>query len=107
MLGAALGMNQLHAANIVHGDLKPQHVLISRDYTAKVTDFGLATLRVKTSSSVASSVITDDGSAVCETAGYMAPELLNSSNPPEYFSDVYSFGVMLNEVIQEEESYTD
>ncbi|CAF1042443.1 unnamed protein product [Rotaria magnacalcarata] len=107
MLGTALGMNQLHAANIVHGDLKPQNVLISRDYTAKVTDFGLATLRGKTSSTVASSIISDDGSTVCGTAGYMAPELLESSNPPEYSSDVYSFGVMLNEIIQEEEPYTD
>ncbi|CAF4619704.1 unnamed protein product, partial [Rotaria magnacalcarata] len=85
----------------------PQNVLISRDYTAKVTDFGLATLRGKTSSTVASSIISDDGSTVCGTAGYMAPELLESSNPPEYSSDVYSFGVMLNEIIQEEEPYTD
>ncbi len=37
----------------------------------------------------------------------MAPELLNRSNPPEYSSDVYSFGIMLNEIIQEEEPYSD
>jgi predicted Ser/Thr protein kinase len=107
ILGIVLGMNQLHATNIVHGDLKPQNVLVAKDYTAKVTDFGFATLRGKTSSSIASSVTSDDGSAVCGTAGYMAPELLNNSNPPEYSSDVYSFGVMLNEVIQEEEPYSD
>jgi serine/threonine protein kinase len=107
ILGIVLGMIQLHAVNIVHGDLKPQNVLVSKDFTAKVTDFGFATLRGKTSSSIASSVISDDGSAVCGTAGYMAPELLNSPNPPECSSDVYSFGVMLNEVIQEEEPYAD
>ncbi|CAF1004009.1 unnamed protein product [Rotaria sordida] len=108
ILGIVLGMIQLHAVNIVHGDLKPQNVLISKDYTAKVTDFGFATLRGKTSSSIASSATTDDdGAAVCGTAGYMAPELLSSSSPPDYSSDVYSFGVMLNEVIQEEEPYSD
>ena len=108
ILGIVLGMNQLHAACIVHGDLKPQNVLVSKDYTAKVTDFGLATLRGKTSSSIASSAVADDGSVVAGgTAGYMAPELLDSSNPPEYSSDVYSFGIMLNEVIQEEEPYAD
>ncbi|CAF2974413.1 unnamed protein product [Rotaria sp. Silwood2] len=107
ILGTVLGMIQLHAVNIVHGDLKPQNVLVSKNYTAKVTDFGFATLRGKTSSSIASSVMSDDGSAVCGTAGYMAPELLSSSNPPEYSSDIYSFGVMLNEVIQEEEPYAD
>ncbi len=107
ILGTVLGMIQLHAVNIVHGDLKPQNVLVSKDYIAKVTDFGFATLRGKTSSSIASSVTSDDGSEVRGTAGYMAPELLSSSNPPEYSSDVYSFGIMLNEVIQEEEPYSD
>ncbi|CAF1058359.1 unnamed protein product [Didymodactylos carnosus] len=107
ILGVVLGMAQLHAFNVVHGDLKPQNILISKDYTAKVTDFGFATLRGKTASSIASSALSDDGSAVCGTAGYMAPELLDSSNPPEYSCDVYSFGVMLNEIIQEEEPYSD
>ncbi|CAF1228430.1 unnamed protein product [Rotaria sordida] len=107
ILGIILGMIQLHAVNIVHGDLKPQNVLVSRDYTAKVTDFGLATLRAKTSSSIASSMTPDDGATICGTAGYMAPELLSSTKPPEYSSDVYSFGILLNEVIQEEEPYLD
>jgi tRNA A-37 threonylcarbamoyl transferase component Bud32 len=106
ILGTLLGMIQLHAVSIVHGDLKPQNVLVSKDYTAKVTDFGFATFRGKTSSSIASSVLSDDGATVGGTAAYMAPELLNSSNPPEYSSDVYSFAVLLNEVIQEEEPYT-
>ncbi|CAF1192126.1 unnamed protein product [Rotaria sordida] len=107
ILGIILGMIQLHAVNIVHGDLKPQNVLVSRDYTAKVTDFGLATLRAKTSSSIASSMTSDDGATICGTAGYMAPELLSSTKPPEYSSDVYSFGILLNEVIHEEEPYSD
>jgi tRNA A-37 threonylcarbamoyl transferase component Bud32 len=107
ILGIILGMIQLHLVYIVHGDLKPQNILISKDYTAKVTDFGFATLRGKTSSSIASSFTSEDGSQVCGTAGYMDPELLSSSNPPEYSSDVYSFGVMLNEIIQEEEPYAD
>ncbi|CAF1174755.1 unnamed protein product [Rotaria sordida] len=107
ILGIILGMIQLHAVNIVHGDLKPQNVLVSRDYTAKVTDFGLATLRAKTSSSIASSMTSDNGATICGTGGYMAPELLSSTKPPEYSSDVYSFGILLNEVIQEEEPYSD
>jgi serine/threonine protein kinase len=100
-------MAQLHACSVVHGDLKPQNILISKDYIAKVTDFGFATLRGKTSSSIASSIVSNDDTAVCGTAAYMAPELLQSSSPPENSSDVYSFGVMLNEMIQEEEPYSD
>jgi serine/threonine protein kinase len=41
------------------------------------------------------------------TAGYMAPELLDSSSPPEFSSDVYSFGVLTNEVVAEKEPYSD
>lgn len=107
ILGIILGMIQLHTVNIVHGDLKPQNILVSKDYKAKVTDFGFATLRGKTSSSIASSTVSDDGTVVCGTAAYMAPELLQSTKPPEYSSDIYSFGILLNEVIQEEEPYSD
>jgi len=45
--------------------------------------------------------------SVAGTAGYMAPELLDSTKPPDYSSDVFSFGVILNEVICEEEPYFD
>jgi len=41
------------------------------------------------------------------TAGYMAPELLDSVHPPDYPSDVYSFGILLNEMVTEEEPYSD
>ena len=37
----------------------------------------------------------------------MAPELLDSTAPPEFSSDVYSFGIVLNEIIQEEEPFSD
>ncbi|CAF4209505.1 unnamed protein product, partial [Rotaria sordida] len=107
ILGIVLGMIQLNAVNIVHGDLKSQNILVAEDYTAKVADFGFATLRGKTARSIASSVTSDDDAQVCGTAGYMAPELINHSTLPDYSSDVYSFGVMLNEVIQEEEPYAD
>jgi tRNA A-37 threonylcarbamoyl transferase component Bud32 len=110
LYGIANGMLQLHSSQIVHGDLKPQNVLISEEYEAKISDFGLATLRGKSSSTIASSKMVDDDDGkgvVGGTAGYMAPELLDSSNPPEFSSDVYSFGILTNELIAEEEPYYD
>jgi serine/threonine protein kinase len=60
LYGIANGMLQLHSSQIVHGDLKPQNVLISEKYEAKISDFGLATLRGKSSSTIASSKMVDD-----------------------------------------------
>lgn len=107
--GVANGMLQLHEVAVVHGDLKPANVLVDRCYTAKVADFGLATLRGKTSASIASSVTMkdDDGSdGVAGTGAYMAPELLDSTGAPDFKVDVYSFGILLNELIQEEEPFS-
>ena len=74
-----------------------------------MTDFGLATLRGKTSSTVASTEVSDDdeASSVGGTSAYMAPELIDSTSPPDYSSVVYSFGIVLNEVVTEEEPYYD
>jgi len=110
VFGIVDGMRQLHASRIVHGDLKPQNVLVTTDYVAKITDFGLSTLRGKSSSTVASRQFGEDDEErvnVAGTAGYMAPELLDSTSPPHYSSDVFSFGVILNEVVCEEEPYAD
>lgn len=109
IFGVADGMRQLHAAGIVHCDLKPQNVLVNDKYAAKITDFGMSHLRGKTSSQVASKKYDDDGEeyAMGGTAGYMAPELLDSKQPPEYSSDVYSFGILFNEVVSESEPFVD
>jgi len=110
VFGIVDGMRQLHASRIVHGDLKPQNILITTDYVSKITDFGLSTLRGKSSTSVASKHVGEDDEErvnVGGTAGYMAPELLDSTSPPYCSSDVFSFGVILNEVICEEEPYAD
>jgi len=110
ILGIVNGMRQLHSSQIVHGDLKPQNVLVTTDYMAKITDFGLSRLKGKTSSTMASHQFGEDDEErvnVAGTAGYMAPELLDSTAPPDYSIDVFSFGVILNEVICEEEPYSD
>ena len=106
--GIVNGMRQLHAVGIIHGDIKPCNVLITDEYTAKITDFGLSKLRGKTSSLIASRVLQDAGDNVIGgTAAYLAPELLQSDTQQDFSSDVYSFGILLNELIHEEEPYCD
>ncbi|ETN12885.1 TKL protein kinase [Phytophthora nicotianae INRA-310] len=115
LLGVSYGMAQLHECNVTHGDLKPQNVLITEDFHAKIADFGLATFRAKAATSTSSHMLStssDDGDEAPDfegiaggTAAYMAPELLSSSMIANEKTDVYSFGVLMNEVLHEEEPY--
>ena len=106
LIGIAQGMVQLHATRIIHGDLKPQNILITDDYTAKIADFGLARLRAKTSTSVSSKVLDGSGEGGARgTAAYMAPELLDGGKRTNEKTDVYSFGVLMNELVQETEPF--
>jgi eukaryotic-like serine/threonine-protein kinase len=85
----AAGLQAVHAAGVVHRDVKPDNLyLIERDgepLLLKILDFGMA----KVLSSASSSSPT-----VLGTAAYMAPEQI-LAEPVDARSDVYSFGVVL------------
>jgi eukaryotic-like serine/threonine-protein kinase len=78
-----------HEHGVIHRDIKPQNVLVTRTGDVKVTDFGIAR--------AASSPLTQT-SAVLGTAGYMSPEqaIGEPVGPP---SDLYSLGVVLYEML--------
>jgi serine/threonine-protein kinase len=76
----------LHAAGIVHRDVKPANILLA-EHGAKLTDFGIAR------SPVAGGGLTQTG-AVMATPEYAAPEILAGADPTPA-SDVYSLGAVL------------
>ncbi|WCJ23798.1 G-type lectin S-receptor-like serine/threonine-protein kinase LECRK1 [Euphorbia peplus] len=93
VLGIARGMLYLHEecdSKIIHCDIKPQNVLLDKNFTAKISDFGLSKLLMKDQ--------TRTSTNVRGTMGYMAPEWLKNV-PITSKVDVYSFGVMLLEII--------
>ncbi|KAL3714472.1 hypothetical protein ACJRO7_006399 [Eucalyptus globulus] len=94
-LGVARGIEYLHRGcdvQILHFDIKPHNILLDRDFTPKVSDFGLARLYPTDYNTV--SLTNARG-----TLGYMAPELVfKNLGGVSYKADVYSFGKLLMEM---------
>jgi serine/threonine protein kinase len=85
-----------HQRGILHRDIKPQNVMLTRDGTTKVLDFGVA--------GIISQPITSTGVAV-GTPGYMAPEQLHNL-PAIPRTDLYALGCLLYEMLAGEPVFT-
>ena len=70
---------------ICHRDIKLENILVLKDNTIKVIDFGFA---IKCEKNEYQNIF-------CGTTNYMAPEIVNKENYIPYFSDIWSLGVLL------------
>ena len=82
------GIGAAHAAGIVHRDIKPQNVMISRDGKVKVTDFGIA--KAVTSNTISSNAM--------GSVHYTSPEQARGGYS-DAKSDIYSIGITLYEMV--------
>ena len=82
-----------HQASVVHRDVKPANILLTRDGTVKVADFGLA----KRHDPNARDLTTGD--LLMGTADFAAPEALVAGSTIDRRADVYAVGVMLYKML--------
>jgi tetratricopeptide (TPR) repeat protein len=108
-VAAGRGLAAAHAAGIIHRDFKPQNVMVGKDGSVRVMDFGLARLAeepVETTDPDAGSdddvspqpaTVTKTG-ALVGTLAYMAPEQFRHE-PPDARADQFSFCVAFHEAL--------
>ncbi|MCI8373693.1 MAG: Stk1 family PASTA domain-containing Ser/Thr kinase [Lachnospiraceae bacterium] len=84
----SMGIEAAHNNHIIHRDIKPQNILISKDGKVKVTDFGIA--KAATSNTINSSVM--------GSVHYSSPEQAKGRFSTEK-SDIYSLGITMYEML--------
>ncbi len=87
-LQIANGLEAAHSNHIIHRDIKPQNILISKDGTAKVSDFGIA--KAASSNTITASTM--------GSVHYISPEQARGGFSDEK-SDIYSLGVTMYEML--------
>jgi tetratricopeptide (TPR) repeat protein len=111
-LDAGRGLAAAHAAGVVHGDFKPENLLVGKDRRVRVTDFGLARLGSPASGVPALPAAAAlvplagmDPSAVGGTPAYMAPEQLLGHARAGTAGDQFAFCVTLHEALYGERPF--
>ncbi|KAL5222783.1 hypothetical protein ABZP36_027496 [Zizania latifolia] len=92
-VGVARGLAFLHEEvhpHIIHRDIKASNILLDKDLTPKISDFGLARLLPPNATHVST--------RVAGTIGYLAPEYALRGQVTRK-SDIYSFGVLILEIV--------
>jgi eukaryotic-like serine/threonine-protein kinase len=103
---AAEGLNAAHANGLIHRDIKPPNLFLTREGRVKILDFGLAKHAPELMAAAGEDAVTmesdEDGvtspGRILGTLNYMSPEQLRGE-PATAASDIFSLGIVLHELL--------
>jgi tRNA A-37 threonylcarbamoyl transferase component Bud32 len=88
---AAIGLQQAHKEGLVHRDIKPRNIMLTKDGQIKVADFGLAKFQLESGEEADRRDLTGDDKMM-GTPDYMAPEQSRNAKSADIRADIYSLG---------------
>lgn len=94
------GMEYTHSKKIIHRDIKPQNILLSRDALVKITDFGIiryadGPIFLPEQTVTPATPNPEETVGFRGTPNYASPEQLRDSHQVDFRTDIYSFGICL------------
>ena len=99
---AALGLQHAHERGMVHRDIKPQNLMVTRKGQLKILDFGLARFAAErapidspSGEADADSSTTTKAGMILGTPDYIAPEQVSDARAADIRADIYSLGCTL------------
>lgn len=101
---AGRGLAAVHAAGLVHRDVKPDNILVAADGRVLITDFGLAFVEQRQGSGLGAAVDLTQTGAVVGTPAYLAPEVLDGDEATA-LSDQFSYCVAVYEALTGERPF--
>ncbi len=100
--GLLAGLRYAEEAGIIHRDLKPENVMVTREGTVKIADFGIA----KATSGISETAFKTATGVTVGTPGYMAPEQAMARDVGPW-TDLYALGCMAYEIFVGELPFSD